>query len=466
MMKRFFYVLILLLVACNADNSKNKQDDTVQNDLVTKENKEAVFPTVGKPMPDIVLTNIEYHRDKEISLEDLKGKFVILDFWTRFCKLCIYSFPKVDKLNKQFKNRVELMLVTGNKGKHYDGTRDIYEKYRKRYDLEIPISYSVELFDKLGIQVVPHIIWIDEKGIVQAITGSRALTPENIESFLKAEPLDVELNLNVTQFKEKFNSFDRKQPLLINGNGGEDDDFMYRSLLTRGKRDIVPKSFGYFKPNNGSSKMACQVINVSLKELYKIAYGDTVQNSPNRYKTHPNCYGEYWYEPILDIKDTALFFVDNKRMEHIYCYSLMVPDNRLSHTLDNQRIMQRDLKNYFGYDVSVETRKMPYWALKATEKGKKNLITKGGMSAYKGNGLTYSKYINMSIKQILLLLWGNNQSGPPFLDETGITENIDIELDTILTDFDALKKALEKHGLLLEQKTKAMKVIVIRDTQS
>ena len=52
------------------------------------------------------------------------------------------------------------------------------------------------------------------------------------------------------------------------------------------------------------------------------------------------------------------------------------------------------------------------------------------------------------------------------MDETGIIENIDIELDAILTDFEALKKELEKHGLLLEQKTKAMKVIVIKDAQS
>ena len=464
-MKTFFYVLTLLLVACNTNNSKNKQGDTVQNDLVTKENKEVVFPAVGKPMPDIVLTNIEYHRNKELTLEDLKGKFVILDFWTRFCKSCIYSFPKVDKLNKQFKDRVELMLVSGNKGKHYEGTRDIYEKHRKQYNLELPISYSVELFDKLGIQIVPHIIWIDDKGIVQAITGSKALTTENIESFLRAEPLDLELNLNVTEFDKKYKAFNSKRPLLIDGNGGGSSDFMYRSLLTHGKKDINYNSYGYFKPNNGSSNMACQVINVPLRQLYKIAYGDTVQNRPDRYTTHPNCYGEYWHEPILELKDTVPFVGDGKSMAHRYCYSLMVPDARLSRTSDNQSAMQRDLKNYFGYDVSVETRKMPYWALKSTKKGKKNLITKGGSSAYNGNGLTYSEYSNISIKQILMLLWSNNQAGAPFLDETDISENIDIELDAILTDFEALKKELENHGLLLEQKTKAMKVIVIKDSR-
>ncbi|WP_188650883.1 TlpA family protein disulfide reductase [Yeosuana aromativorans] len=464
-MKRFFYALILLLVACNLNNSKNKQDGKAQNDLVSMNNKEAAFPTVGKPMPDILLTNIEHYRNKELTLEDLKGKFVILDFWTRFCKSCIYSFPKVDKLNKQFKDRVEFMLVSGNKGKYYEGTREIYEKYRKRYNLGLPISYSVHLFDKLGIGVVPHIIWIDDKGIVQAISGSRALTPENIESFLNAEPLDVDLNPNVTQLNKGSHGFDKKQPLLIDGNGGENGDFVYRSLLTLGKKDINYSSYGYFKPNNGSSNIACQVINGSLKELYQIAYGDTVQNSPDRYKTQSNCYGEYWYEPVLKIKDTALFVSNYKRMEHIYCYSLVVPNDRLSHTLDNQRIMQCNLKNYFGYTISVETRKMPYWSLKSTKAGKKNLVTKGGASAYKGNGFTYSQYTNMPIAQILLLLWGNNQVGPPFLDETGITENIDIELDAILTDFEQLKKELEKNGLLLEQKTKDMKVIVISDTQ-
>jgi hypothetical protein len=57
-------------------------------------------------------------------------------------------------------------------------------------------------------------------------------------------------------------------------------------------------------------------------------------------------------------------------------------------------------------------------------------------------------------------------SKPNFLliNETGISENIDIDLSScILTDLGGLKRSLRKYGLDIVPSAKMMKVLVVKD---
>lgn len=51
----------------------------------------------------------------------------------------------------------------------------------------------------------------------------------------------------------------------------------------------------------------------------------------------------------------------------------------------------------------------------------------------------------------------------PFVDETGITENVDFSIAADMTDLADIKKQLNKMGLDFVKGTKKMKVIVISD---
>jgi hypothetical protein len=126
-------------------------------------------------------------------------------------------------------------------------------------------------------------------------------------------------------------------------------------------------------------------------------------------------------------------------------------------------VMQNDLKNFFGYDVRVETRKMSYWRLVADAKWRSKLISKSDTSFVAGIARIEFIIRNRPIKNIINFLAASFQNGPPFIDETGINENIDLTIHALVTDFDEIKASLNENGLDLVKGEKEMKVIVIRD---
>jgi len=58
---------------------------------------------------------------------------------------------------------------------------------------------------------------------------------------------------------------------------------------------------------------------------------------------------------------------------------------------------------------------------------------------------------------------GRDRLAKIYLDETGISGNIDITLDCIMNDLDDLKRGLQVNGLDLVKGEKEMQVVVIQD---
>lgn len=88
---------------------------------------------VGKPAPDLHLTDIQ---GKRISLTDLKGKTVLLDFWTTWCPPCQADASSVEKLNKKYGGK-SLAII----GISVDEDRATVQGYLKTH----PHDYSVVL---------------------------------------------------------------------------------------------------------------------------------------------------------------------------------------------------------------------------------------------------------------------------------------------------------------------------------
>jgi peroxiredoxin len=56
---------------------------------------------VGNPAPDFAVTPIQGGRGV-LSMRDLRGKVVVLDFWGTYCAPCKASFPKLQGLNAKY----------------------------------------------------------------------------------------------------------------------------------------------------------------------------------------------------------------------------------------------------------------------------------------------------------------------------------------------------------------------------
>jgi DNA-binding beta-propeller fold protein YncE/cytochrome oxidase Cu insertion factor (SCO1/SenC/PrrC family) len=100
-----------------------------------------------------------------IELSKLKGKIVLLDFWTYCCINCMHILPDLAKLEKEFANE---LVVVGVHSAKFDGER-VLDNIRDavlRYEIEHPVANDAEMriWRRYGVQAWPTQVLIDPEG--------------------------------------------------------------------------------------------------------------------------------------------------------------------------------------------------------------------------------------------------------------------------------------------------------------
>ena len=239
---------------------------------MTAESKEKVkedgYPKIGSPCPDFVLDDVTHYGKKRVALEDFRGKWLILDFWGRGCSACIHSFAQTSRLQKEFKDSVQFLLVSVISLNDKAITKNVYERYKRMYDLNLAVAYDSTLFRRFGVPSFPHLIWIDPHGVVRAITTSVDMTSANLRSIIggknpiMTKKLDTKAEDSITKY------YNPDVPFLTYGNGGPDSAFLYRSILTGFQKNLVPAFALSFVTYPDNTIFA---INTGLKSIYRIA---------------------------------------------------------------------------------------------------------------------------------------------------------------------------------------------------
>jgi thiol-disulfide isomerase/thioredoxin len=400
---------------------------------------------VGKPIPDFFLNDILYYKKKEAFPKDFKGKWLVLDFWDTKCINCIQSFPKINSLQQRFYKNIQFCLIGVNDIKYNKDIKLIYEKFRRKLNLQLAIAYDSTLVKQFNIGSFPRMIIIDEQSIVRVITTS--VDEDNIQALLEGK----HSNFPLTNADRE--PFDRSKLLLVNGNGGNDTDFLYRSIITKWKPSTDPSApitiDAYIK------KGRFQGTGMFLWWLYNYAY-----LGKSQWIFGDSLYGKTAILPVLEVKDSSLFRFDLNTGQGLYNYSLsVIPEKATRQYL--MELMQKDLNSFFGYDVKVEIRKVPYWKLVNISTNISKLKSKGGDELYEYSHAGF-KYVNVPIVSIINAI-SSLYPYDVFVDESGIVDKIDISINAILTDIEEVKKELQKNGLDLIKGEKEMKRVVIRD---
>ena len=117
----------------------------------------------------------------------LKGKIVFLDFWAVWCGPCIEAFPKMKKLNSDFKaNEFEVVGVAV-----YSGTVEDVKQVVEKYELDYRIVVGDEdLVERFGVIGVPTYVLIGPGGhiykkYVGAVKGFHEELEEDISKLIK-----------------------------------------------------------------------------------------------------------------------------------------------------------------------------------------------------------------------------------------------------------------------------------------
>jgi thiol-disulfide isomerase/thioredoxin len=152
---------------------------------------------------------------KPLSLKDLKGKVVLLDFWTLCCINCIHIMPDLAKLEKKYANELVVIGVHSAKFENEKNSESI-RKAILRYDLKHPVVNDADqkIWNTYECSSWPTLILIDPEGNYIARGSGEGLhsaldekISELIASAKKKGTLDEKpLRFDTAKFRDKVDS--------------------------------------------------------------------------------------------------------------------------------------------------------------------------------------------------------------------------------------------------------------------
>ena len=133
----------------------------------------ALEPEVGVgPAPEFALEDLA---GQKVSLADLRGKFVIVNFWATWCEPCIREWPQLDRLAERLADRDDVVILAVS----VDQDRSLVAPFLARMALEqtgVKVLWDPtgKLHTQYGSEKLPDTYFVDRAGqLVQAYINVR-----------------------------------------------------------------------------------------------------------------------------------------------------------------------------------------------------------------------------------------------------------------------------------------------------
>jgi thiol-disulfide isomerase/thioredoxin len=403
--------------------------------------------SIGDTVPDIILTNVYNYPVSKIHLSDLKGKLVILDFWSTWCGACIEGFPKMQELQKKFADQLQVILVNTYEGDDVKKVKPFFEKRKARTGQSVDLPYSLlqsSLAEYFPFKYIPHYVWINKSGRVIATTSPIEVTSERIQSVLNGS--QISFHNKVDQLE-----FNRTEALFVNGNGGNGNDFLYRTVITNYIEGLGNGS-GIQRDSTGNI-VRFYMLNYQLYYMLQNAYPDVMIYPPNR--------------TVIEVSDNTKLNINAGegygRYNNSFCYEIKIPPSTIT---ELQGYMKEDFYRFFHLKVKNEERIMNCLILKKNI-APERITSKGGDGLVEIEKANEKKYIqNQPINTLIEILNGLDCTKKVILiNETNITKSIDLSFPYQFPDIDiiTLKIFLQQNGFLISEEKRKINVAVITD---
>lgn len=117
-----------------------------------------------QPMPACKISSLG--ETKTDDLQQYKGQVVYVDFWASWCVPCAHSFPFLNELHQEFKDK-GLQIIGINMDENVDDAKNFLAKTPAKFT--IASDASTQCAKDFDVKAMPSSYLIDRKGIVHHI---------------------------------------------------------------------------------------------------------------------------------------------------------------------------------------------------------------------------------------------------------------------------------------------------------
>ncbi|MBW4577251.1 MAG: redoxin domain-containing protein [Aphanothece sp. CMT-3BRIN-NPC111] len=171
--------------------------------------------------------------ESPLSIKALRGRIIILDFWTKGCINCLHVIPDLNYLEQKYKNYLVVIGVHTAKFDH-EQHRDSIEQSLWRYEIKHPVVVDSDrqLWDQYTVRAWPTFVVIDPQGYVVATIsgeGQRKVLDDLIQQLIREHQGKETLDLEVLRLSLEPKQTLLTSPLLFPGKvlASEQTDFLF-----------------------------------------------------------------------------------------------------------------------------------------------------------------------------------------------------------------------------------------------
>jgi thiol-disulfide isomerase/thioredoxin len=435
---------------------------------------------IGDKVPDVKFSSVRNYTFQKKSLSDFKGKFIILDIWDKTCGTCIASMPHMEKLQKEFSDDLQVLLITQNNAKDLSL---LLNNSKIVPSVRLPMIFGDTMITKhlFPYRWLPRHIWIDRDGKVIAITQLQEANETNVSRMISGQKLDLTVREDLTEDERDEIEFNSK-PLLQAGNGkylsnlcfynshnGFEDSGHYYSVIMKrigGVHEGWEIQFG----DKGENHEGIRFINFPLYRLFSRAY--------NYHPAYQSLIANVYCSSIPKIiveTDVSLLKepAKNNISEHLrwedetnFCYDMRLANavkdnNKFGETLKLQ--MQKDLERCFGIKGIIEERQMRCFVLYRDSLNLNAYKKSPNLNEYFDRTLISDEpFFNVLLAMGAYFM---NSEDPPLVNETGLYEEkvtMSFRRDLDLDNLKQLQEDFGRYGIKVKEEMRNYQVLVLR----